>query len=395
MCSAPPPPPPCSRRQAGPSPSNRRRRVADERGEGQRIRGRAVRQRGRALRRARFRLGAGRGRQPASDGRSGPPRGRLGPSQRADLRRRSRSTVRLRVFIGRPSRRRRAHQRLGEGLWFARGHDLGRALLQRPVRPQARAPVGAQPLREVHRRDGARAEPAAPPRQAPRPADPRLRDVRDPGIPAPDARFRRRRQARAAARRPRLQPLRDVRDARESLRPARPGGSGADAPRLAGRAYDLHRVRARPSVRRLEGVRMTLSSWLPWALLSALFAALTAIFAKVGIDGIDSDFATLFRTAVVAVTLGALVYATGKWQSPFEIQPKSALFLVLSALATGASWVCYFRALKVGDASKVAPVDKLSVVLVAVFAVMFLGERPGLREWLGIGLVGGGVLLLR
>ncbi len=139
---------------------------------------------------------------------------------------------------------------------------------------------------------------------------------------------------------------------------------------------------------------MTLSSWLPWALLSALFAALTAIFAKVGIEGIDSDFATLFRTAVVAVTLGALVYATGKWQSPFEIQRKSALFLVLSALATGASWVCYFRALKVGDASKVAPVDKLSVVLVAVFAVMFLGERPGFREWLGIGLVGGGVLLL-
>src|SRR2546421_2101907 len=139
---------------------------------------------------------------------------------------------------------------------------------------------------------------------------------------------------------------------------------------------------------------MTLSSWLPWALLSALFAALTAIFAKVGIEGIDSDFATLLRTVVVALTLGALVYVTGKWQSPFEIPPKSALFLVLSALATGASWICYFRALKVGDASKVAPVDKLSVVLVAVFATLFLGERPGLREWLGIALVGGGVLLL-
>jgi len=139
---------------------------------------------------------------------------------------------------------------------------------------------------------------------------------------------------------------------------------------------------------------MTLSSWLPWALLSALFAALTAIFAKVGIEAVDSDFATLFRTVVVALTLGALVYATGKWQSPFEIPPKSAIFLVLSALATGASWVCYFRALKLGDASRVAPVDKLSVVLVAVFAAMFLGERPGLREWLGIALVGGGVLLL-
>jgi len=139
---------------------------------------------------------------------------------------------------------------------------------------------------------------------------------------------------------------------------------------------------------------MTLSGWLPWALLSALFAALTAIFAKVGIEAIESDFATLLRTVVVALTLGALVYATGKWQSPFEIPPKSALFLVLSALATGASWICYFRALKVGDASKVAPVDKLSVLLVAVFATAFLGERPGLREWLGIALVGGGVLLL-
>jgi len=139
---------------------------------------------------------------------------------------------------------------------------------------------------------------------------------------------------------------------------------------------------------------MTLSSWLPWALLSALFAALTAIFAKVGIEAIESDFATLLRTVVVALTLGALVYVTGKWQSPFEIPPKSALFLVLSALATGASWICYFRALKLGDASKVAPVDKLSVLLVAVFATAFLGERPGLREWLGIALVGGGVLLL-
>jgi transporter family protein len=139
---------------------------------------------------------------------------------------------------------------------------------------------------------------------------------------------------------------------------------------------------------------MTLSGWLPWALLSALFAALTAIFAKVGIEAIESDFATLLRTVVVALTLGALIYATGKWQSPFEIPPKSALFLVHAARATGASWICDVRALKLGDASRVAPVDKLSVVLVAVFATAFLGERPGLREWLGIALVGGGVLLL-
>ena len=89
-----------------------------------------------------------------------------------------------------------------------------------------------------------------------------------------------------------------------------------------------------------------------------------------------------------------LVYVTGKWQSPLALPAKSLTFLVLSAFATGASWVCYFRALKVGEAAKVAPVDKLSVVLVAVFAVIFLGERPVAREWLGIGLVALGVLVL-
>lgn len=139
---------------------------------------------------------------------------------------------------------------------------------------------------------------------------------------------------------------------------------------------------------------LSLSTWLPWALLSAVFAALTAIFAKIGLERIDSDFATLVRTAVIALTLAVLVWATGKWQNPAEIPARSAAFLVLSALATGASWICYFRALKIGDASKVAPVDKLSVVLVAVFAVAFLGERPALREWLGIALVAAGVLLL-
>jgi transporter family protein len=137
-----------------------------------------------------------------------------------------------------------------------------------------------------------------------------------------------------------------------------------------------------------------LGTWLPWALLSAVFAALTAIFAKVGLDGIDSDYATLLRTVVIVLTLGALIYATGKWQSPWDLPSKSVAFLVLSALATGASWLCYFRALKLGPASRVAPVDKLSVVLVAVFAVAFLGEHPGGREWAGIALVAAGVLLL-
>ena len=136
------------------------------------------------------------------------------------------------------------------------------------------------------------------------------------------------------------------------------------------------------------------ANWLPWALLSAVFAALTAIFAKVGLEGVDSDFATLVRTFVIALVLGAFVYTTGKWQGFSVMAGKSGLFLVLSALATGASWVCYYRALKVGDAVKVAPVDKLSVVLVALFAVAFLGERPAPRDWLGITLIAAGVVLL-
>ena len=135
-------------------------------------------------------------------------------------------------------------------------------------------------------------------------------------------------------------------------------------------------------------------SWLPWALGSAVFAAFTAIFAKVGLEGVDSDYATLIRTFVIMLVLSMLVYATGKWRSPATLPARAATFLVLSGLATGASWFCYFRALKLGEASKVAPVDKLSVVLVAIFAVVFLGERPGLRDWAGISLVGAGVLLL-
>src|SRR4051812_38649778 len=138
----------------------------------------------------------------------------------------------------------------------------------------------------------------------------------------------------------------------------------------------------------------TSRSWFPWALGSAAFAALTAIFAKVGLKGVDSDFATLVRTAVILVALGGIVAASGKWQDPLTLAPRAALFLVLSGLMTGASWVCYFRALKVGDASKVAPVDKLSLLLVAFFAFWFLGERPSFREWIGIFMVGAGVLFL-
>lgn len=135
-------------------------------------------------------------------------------------------------------------------------------------------------------------------------------------------------------------------------------------------------------------------SWIYWALLSATFAAMTAIFAKIGIQGVDSDLATLIRTWVILVVLTAFVVFAGKWSNPLHLSGKTWTFLVLSGLATGASWVCYFRALKIGDASKVAPVDKLSLVLVAVFAALFLGERPAPRDWIGIAMVAGGVLVL-
>src|SRR5882724_2891490 len=135
-------------------------------------------------------------------------------------------------------------------------------------------------------------------------------------------------------------------------------------------------------------------NWFYWALLSAVFAALTAIFAKIGLQGVDSDFATLIRTCVILCVLAAFVVFAGKWSNPLALSSKTWSFLVLSAFATGASWVCYFRALKLGDASKVAPVDKLSLILVAVFAYVFLQERPSTREWVGILMVGAGVLVL-
>jgi transporter family protein len=136
------------------------------------------------------------------------------------------------------------------------------------------------------------------------------------------------------------------------------------------------------------------SGWLIWALLSALFAALTALFAKIGLDGIDSDLATLVRTVVILFLLAGFIIYSGKWANPLQLPARTLSFLVLSGLATGASWVCYFRALKLGAASKVAPVDKLSLVLVAVLAFIFLGERPSTTDWLGILLVASGVILL-
>lgn len=136
------------------------------------------------------------------------------------------------------------------------------------------------------------------------------------------------------------------------------------------------------------------SSWQFWAVLSAVFAALTAIFAKIGIENINSDFATFIRTIVILVTLALILFATGQFQNPAAVSGRTYLFLLLSGLATGASWICYFRALKIGEAAKVAPIDKMSVVLVAIFGVIFLGERLSTPNWLGVALIAAGAILV-
>lgn len=141
-------------------------------------------------------------------------------------------------------------------------------------------------------------------------------------------------------------------------------------------------------------MRNLIQSWVFWALLSAGFAALTAIFAKIGIENVNSDFATFIRTIVILLAAGLIVYVTGNWQPPSSVTAKTWLFLALSGAATGASWICYFRALKLGDAARVAPIDKLSVVFVAVFAVLFLGERLALPNWLGVILIACGAVLV-
>ncbi|MEW5425237.1 EamA family transporter [Amorphus sp. 3PC139-8] len=135
-------------------------------------------------------------------------------------------------------------------------------------------------------------------------------------------------------------------------------------------------------------------TWQLWAVLAAVFAALTAIFAKIGVANVGSDFATFVRTIVILAALALMLTLTKGWQSLSTIQPRSALFLVLSGLATGASWLCYFRALKLGDAARVAPVDKLSVVMVAVFGALILGERLSAMNWAGVALIAAGAILV-
>ena len=121
---------------------------------------------------------------------------------------------------------------------------------------------------------------------------------------------------------------------------------------------------------------------------------MTAIFAKVGVENVNSDFATFIRTVVILIVLAAILAVLGKFQPLGSISGRTYVFLILSGLATGASWVCYFRALKLGNASQVAPIDKLSVVLVAVFGVMFLGEKLILPNWIGVAFIAAGAFLV-
>lgn len=141
-------------------------------------------------------------------------------------------------------------------------------------------------------------------------------------------------------------------------------------------------------------MKSAIISWQFWAVLSAVFAALTAIFAKIGVENVNSDLATFIRTIVVVVVLAGIVAATGQWQAPSSISTRTYVFLLLSGLGTGASWLCYFRALKLGDAARVAPIDKLSVVLVALFGAGFLGERLTPLNWLGVAAIAGGAILV-
>ena len=141
-------------------------------------------------------------------------------------------------------------------------------------------------------------------------------------------------------------------------------------------------------------MKSLLGSWQLWAAGSAIFAALTAIFAKIGIEHVNSDFATFIRTVVIIVVLAGVLTITGEWQPLGGISTRTYVFLGLSGLATGASWLCYFHSLQIGEASRVQPVDKLSVVLVAIFAVVFLGERLKALHWAGIALVTVGAVML-
>ena len=135
-------------------------------------------------------------------------------------------------------------------------------------------------------------------------------------------------------------------------------------------------------------------NWKLFALGSAFFAGLTAVLSKIGVEDIPSNLATLIRTIVILLFLIGLVLARGEWRSPGELSGRSFLFLVLSGLATGFSWICYYRALQIAPASLVAPLDKLSLIFAVLLAVLFLGERLTVVQWAGAALMTSGAILL-
>lgn len=137
-----------------------------------------------------------------------------------------------------------------------------------------------------------------------------------------------------------------------------------------------------------------MESWVLWALLAAVFASLTAIFGKIGVTGISADYATFIRVLVILAVLVLMLSVTGQWHDTRSIPARSWLFLVLSGLATGASWLAYYRALQLGDAARVAPLDKLSVVLVAIMGALFLGEKLSAINWTGVALIALGAILV-
>lgn len=134
--------------------------------------------------------------------------------------------------------------------------------------------------------------------------------------------------------------------------------------------------------------------WLLFALLSAIFAALTSILAKIGINGVNSNLATAIRTVVVVIMAWGMVFLTNAQKGLAQISTKSWMFLILSGLATGASWLCYYRALQIGEASKVVPVDKLSVVITLILAFLFLHEQFTVKSLIGCVLIGAGTLIM-
>jgi transporter family protein len=141
-------------------------------------------------------------------------------------------------------------------------------------------------------------------------------------------------------------------------------------------------------------MKTLLESWPLWALLSAVFAAMTAVLAKVGVQDVNAGYATFIRTVVVILFLAAILAVTGEFRPLSSVSRRSQVFLVLSGLATGVSWLCYFRALQLGPVSRVAPIDKLSLLLVAVFGVFLLGEKLSGRNWLGLALMAAGAVLV-